>query len=77
MSLIKRQIDDLRQKKGNNRQYTQLEVEGADHYFNKMEDLLVKRISGWLDKAAPAMSITVDEDFDGNKENNDDKPAEQ
>ncbi len=67
----------LAAKKGNNRQYTQLEVEGADHYFNKMEDLLVKRISGWLDKAAPAMSITVDEDFDGNKENNDDKPAEQ
>lgn len=67
----------LAAKKGNNRQYTQLEIEGADHYFNQMEDVLIKRIRGWLDKAAPGMSIMVDEDFDGNLENNDDKPSEQ
>ncbi len=66
----------LAAKKGNNRQYTQLEIEGADHYFNKMEDVLIKRIRGWLDRAAPGMSIMVDEDFDGNLENNDDKPSE-
>lgn len=65
----------LAAKKGNNRQYTQLEIEGADHYFNKMEDVLIKRIRGWLDKAAPGMSIMVDEDFDGNLQNNDDKPS--
>ena len=56
----------LAAKKGNNQQYTQIEIEGADHYLNKMEDVLVKSIRGWLDKAAPGMSIMVDEDFDGN-----------
>ncbi len=61
----------LAAKKGNNRQYTQIEIEGADHYFNKMEDVLIKRVRGWLDKAAPGVSIMVDEDFDGNVENND------
>ena len=66
----------LAAKKGNNRQYAQLEIEGADHYYNKMEDVLIKRIRGWLDKAAPDMPIMVDEDFDGNRGNNDDKPAE-
>ena len=58
----------LAAKKGNNRNYTQFEIEGADHYFNKMEDVLVKRIRGWLDKAAPGVSIMVKEDFDGNKD---------
>lgn len=67
----------LAAKKGNNRQYTQLEINGADHYYNKMEDVLIKRIRGWLDKAAPGMSIMVDENFDGNLENNDDKPSKQ
>jgi pimeloyl-ACP methyl ester carboxylesterase len=66
----------LAAKKGNNRQYAQLEIEGADHYYNKMEDVLIKRIRGWLDKAAPGMSIMVDEDFDGNLENDDNKPSE-
>ena len=66
----------LAAKKGNNRQYAQLEIEGADHYFNKLEDVLIKRIRGWLEKAAPGMSIMVDEDFDGNLENNDDKLSE-
>jgi len=66
----------LAAKKGNNRQYAQLEIEGADHYYNKMEEVLIKRIRGWLDKAAPGMSIMVDADFDGNLENNDDKPSE-
>ncbi len=67
----------LAAKKGNNRQYAQLEIEGADHYYNRMEDVLIKRIRGWLDKAAPGMSIMVNEDFDGNLENNDDKASDQ
>lgn len=66
----------LAAKKGNNRHYTQLEVDGADHYFNKMENVLVKRIRGWLDKAAPGMSIMVDEDFDGNLDDKDETPVE-
>jgi predicted alpha/beta-fold hydrolase len=45
----------LAAKKGNNLQYSQMEVEGADHYFNKLDDMLIKRIRGWLDKAAPGV----------------------
>lgn len=45
----------LAAKKGNNLQYTQMEIEGADHYFNKMENVLVKRIRGWLDKTLLGM----------------------
>lgn len=62
----------LAAKKGNNQNYTQLEIEGADHYFNKMEEVLVKRIRGWLDKAAPGVSIMVKEDFDANMEEQED-----
>lgn len=52
----------LAAKKGENDNYTQLEIEGADHHFNGMEDVLVKRIRGWLDKAAPGITIFVDEE---------------
>ncbi|MBI1423470.1 MAG: DUF3530 family protein [Gammaproteobacteria bacterium] len=37
--------------KGNKR-YTQVMVEGANHFFNDMQDELVKRIRGWLGKNA-------------------------
>ena len=67
----------LAARKGNNQNYSQFEIEGADHYFDKMDDVLVKRIRGWLDKAAPGVSIEVDEDFDGNKEEQESTPAEQ
>lgn len=49
----------LAAKKGNNKQYRQIEIDGADHYFIKMEALLIKRIRGWLDKAAPGVSVVV------------------
>ena len=67
----------LAAKKGNNRQYAQYEIEGADHYFNKSEEVLIKRIRGWLDKAAPGVSIMVDEEFDGNLEDIDDVAADE
>ena len=67
----------LAAKKGNNRLYTQIEIAGADHYFNKMDDVLIKRIRGWLDKAAPGMSILVNEDFDGNDEKDENQPEAQ
>ncbi len=62
------QADDRRlaAKKGNNGRYVQMKIEGADHYFNKLEDVLIKRIRGWFDKAAPGVTILVDKDFDGN-----------
>jgi len=49
----------LAAKKGGNNQYLQIDIEGADHYFTKMEDLLIKRIRGWLEKAAPGVSVVV------------------
>lgn len=52
----------LAAKKGGNNDYVQMEVEGADHYFTKLEDVLIKRIRGWMEKAAPGMSIFIDLD---------------
>jgi pimeloyl-ACP methyl ester carboxylesterase len=66
----------LAAKKGSNRKYDQVEIEGADHYFNKFESVLIKRIRGWLDKAAPGMSIVVNKDFDGNDEEEEEKSIE-
>ncbi len=47
----------LAANKGNNDNFTQLEVDGADHYFSKMDDVLARRVRGWLDKAAPGVSV--------------------
>ena len=69
MSSTKHQIDVLLQKKSNNRKYEQIEIEGADHYFNKMEDVLIKKILGWLDKVVPSMPAVIDEDFNDNLQN--------
>jgi len=52
----------LAAKKADNKHYRQIEVAGADHYFNKMEDVLIKRIRGWLDKAAPGIYILLDDE---------------
>lgn len=59
----------LAAKKSNNRKYEQIEIEGADHYFNKMEDVLIKKILGWLDKVVPSMPAVIDEDFNDNLQN--------
>ena len=53
----------LAAKKGNNIEYEQIEIEGADHYFNGMEDLLIKHILGWLDKVFPSMPAVIDEEL--------------
>ena len=36
--------------KADNNQYQQIEVEGADHFFNGKADLLVERVGDWLDQ---------------------------
>ncbi len=64
----------LAAKKGNNHQYSQIEIVGADHYFNRMDDVLVKRIRGWLDKAAPSVSTMGGKDTGGELEQ--ETPAE-
>ncbi len=35
-------------RKGGNEQYRQMEIEGADHFFNGMPDELVRIVRGWL-----------------------------
>lgn len=35
-----------------NKHYTQAKVEGANHFFNNLQDDLIKRVRGWLTKNA-------------------------
>lgn len=46
-------------RKAGNKGYTQIKIEGANHFFNNMEDVLIKRIRGWLAKHAPGKEITI------------------
>ena len=41
----------------NNRFYTQVEVDGADHFFANREDELIRRIRGWLTRQADGMEV--------------------
>ena len=40
-------------RKAGNSGYRQVEVPGADHFFNGLADSLVARVRGWLKKVAP------------------------
>ena len=40
-----------------NKHYTQLKIEGADHFFNNMDGVLVKRVRGWLANNAAGTEI--------------------
>ena len=40
-----------------NKRYTQLKIEGADHFFNNMDATLVKRVRGWLANNAAGTEI--------------------
>lgn len=48
----------LAQKFGN-KKYTQIKVAGANHFFDNKEDVLIKRIRGWLQKNAAGTEIKV------------------
>ena len=39
-----------------NKRYTQVMVEGANHFFTDMQDTLIKRVRGWLTKNASAVA---------------------
>jgi len=41
----------------NNRDYAQVEVDGADHFFSNREDELIRRIRGWLKRQADGMEV--------------------
>jgi pimeloyl-ACP methyl ester carboxylesterase len=69
----------LAAKKGNNHQYDQMEIDGADHYFNKLEPVLIKRIRGWLGVAAPGVSLVLKKEANSNagNENTDSNETEE
>jgi len=52
---VRREADDRRlaARKNDNRAYQQTVVEGADHYFSAVLDVLLKRIQGWLARVVP------------------------
>jgi len=42
-------------------QYLQVGVDGADHYFSGLEDVMIDHIRNWLDRVAPSVSEFVEE----------------
>ena len=40
-----------------NDNYRQVEIEGADHFFNGRADTLVKRVYSWIDRHAPGEEV--------------------
>jgi len=51
----------LEAKKLNRRQYQQIVIDGADHNFAGLENVMIRRIRGWLDKAAPGVRVIADD----------------
>lgn len=43
-----------------NEQYRQTMIAGADHFFQALDTTLIKRVGGWLGKAAPSMEMIND-----------------
>ena len=39
-------------RKAGNKNYTQVKIHGANHFFDNKENVLVKRVRGWLEKNA-------------------------
>lgn len=48
-------------KKAGNKNYTQLQVPGANHFFVGKESVLVKRVRGWLAKNAAGTELKMNE----------------
>lgn len=46
-------------KKAGNKRYIQIKIQGADHFFNNMDEVLVKRVRGWLAKHAAGVEIKL------------------
>ena len=64
MPEVLRQVDDRRlaARKSGNQAYKQLQLDGADHYFTGMDEVLLKRIQGWLIKASPGSRVRLEEE---------------
>ena len=46
-------------KKFGNTKYTQIKISGANHFFDNKEDILIKRVRGWLTKNAAGTEIKM------------------
>lgn len=44
-------------RKSGNKNYTQIKIAGANHFFDNKDDALIKRIRGWLKKHAAGTEI--------------------
>lgn len=47
-------------KHAGNKDYLQVQMPGADHFFRGQDTALVSRISGWLRRVAPAMEVKTE-----------------
>lgn len=46
-------------RKAGNKNYTQVKITGANHFFDNYDDVLVKRVRGWLKKNAAGTEIKL------------------
>lgn len=67
---VRREADDRRlaARKNGNSAYRQMKIEGADHYFTGLLEVLVKRIQGWLVKVSSDVSVITDDKMDAKQE---------
>ncbi|MBT7950879.1 MAG: DUF3530 family protein [Gammaproteobacteria bacterium] len=61
---ILREADDRRlaARKNANEAYQQMVIEGANHYFSGLEDVLIQRIQEWLIKTSLGVSVMVEDE---------------
>ena len=46
-------------RKAGNKNYTQLKISGANHFFDNKDDVLIKRVRGWLAKNAAGTELKI------------------
>lgn len=61
---VLREVDDRRlaARKNGNQAYKQHMLDGADHYFTGFDDVLLKRIQGWLMNVSPGSRVQYEEE---------------
>ena len=46
-------------RKAGNKKYTQIKISGANHFFDNKNDILIKRVRGWLAKNAHGTEVKI------------------
>lgn len=46
-------------RKAGNKNYTQVKIAGANHFFDNKDDVLIKRVRGWLKKNAAGTEVKI------------------